>query len=176
MKNEEKTIKSNVIYKGKILTLNCDDVLAANGKPVKREIIHHHGGVCVLAVVDGKIPLVKQYRYAYGENIFELPAGKLEKDESPELAGLRELEEEVGLRAKALVSMGAIYPSCGYTNEIIHLYVAKDVIKVERHLDDDECIDVFYFSLDEIMQKIMDGEIKDAKTICLVLKYYQSLQ
>ena len=176
MKNEEKTIKTNVIYKGKILTLNCDDVLAANGKPVKREIIHHHGGVCVLAVVDGKIPLVKQYRYAYGETIFELPAGKLEKDESPVEAGIRELEEEVGLKAITLIDMGSIYPSCGYTNEIIHLYFAKDVTKVKRHLDDDEYIDVYYYSLDEIIEKIMNGEIKDAKTICLVLKYYQSLQ
>ena len=74
----EKTIKSNVIYDGKILRLNCDDV-EANGLIVKREIIHHHGGVCVLAIYEGKIAMVKQYRYAYGEEMFELPAGKLEK-------------------------------------------------------------------------------------------------
>ena len=176
MKKEEKTIKENVIYDGKILRLNCDDVLASNGLKVKREVVHHHGGVCVLAFVDGKIPLVKQFRYSYKEEMFELPAGKLEKDESAYDAGIRELEEEVGLRAESLTSYGAIYPSCGYTNEIIHLYVANNVTKHDRHLDADEDIDIYYFTLEEIIEKINSGEIKDAKTICLVLKYYQSIK
>ena len=87
----EKTIKSNVIYKGKILRLNCDDVLASNGEKVKREIIHHNGGVCVLAFYNNKIPLVKQYRYSYQEEMYELPAGKLEKGENSYDAGIREL-------------------------------------------------------------------------------------
>ena len=175
MKKEEKTIKSNVVYDGIIMRVNCDDVEAANGLKVKREIVHHRGGVCVLAVVDGKIPLVKQFRYAYGEEMLELPAGKLEKGEDSYLAGLRELEEEVGLKAESLTDFGEMYPSCGYTNEKIHLYLANNISKVERHLDADECIDVYYFSLDEILLKIKSNEIKDAKTICLVLKYYESI-
>ncbi len=175
MKKEEKTIKSNVVYDGIIMRVNCDDVEAANGLKVKREIVHHRGGVCVMAIVDGKIPLVKQFRYAYGEEMFELPAGKLEKGEDAYLAGLRELEEEVGLKAESLTDFGVMYPSCGYTNEKIHLYLANNITKVERHLDPDECIDVYYFSLDEILQKIKNNEIKDAKTICLVLKYYESI-
>lgn len=172
----EKTIKENVIYDGKILRLNCDDVLASNGVVTKREVIHHHGGVCVLAPVDGFIPMVKQFRYSYKEEMFELPAGKLEKDENAYDAGIRELEEEVGLKAESLTDMGAIYPSCGYTNEIIYLYVANNVIKTDRHLDADEDIDVYYFTLDEIIGKIKSGEIKDAKTICLILKYKESLK
>lgn len=175
MKKEEKTIKSNVVYDGIIMRVNCDDVEAANGLRVKREIVHHRGGVCVMAIVDGKIPLVKQFRYAYGEEMFELPAGKLEKGEDAYLAGLRELEEEVGLKAESLTDFGVMYPSCGYTNEKIHLYLANNITKVERHLDPDECIDVYYFSFDEILQKIKNNEIKDAKTICLVLKYYESI-
>lgn len=175
MKKEEKTIKSNVVYDGIIMRVNCDDVEAANGLKVKREIVHHRGGVCVMAIVDRKIPLVKQFRYAYGEEMFELPAGKLEKGEDAYLAGLRELEEEVGLKAESLTDFGVMYPSCGYTNEKIHLYLANNITKVERHLDPDECIDVYYFSLDEILQKIKNNEIKDAKTICLVLKYYESI-
>ena len=175
MKKEEKTIKSNVVYDGIIMRVNCDDVEAANGLKVKREIVHHRGGVCVMAIVDGKIPLVKQFRYAYGEEMFELPAGKLEKGEDAYLAGLRELEEEVGLKAESLTDFGVMYPSCGYTNEKIHLYLANNITKVKRHLDPDECIDVYYFSLDEILQKIKNNEIKDAKTICLVLKYYESI-
>lgn len=172
----EKTIKSNVIYKGKILRLNCDDVLASNGEIVKREIIHHNGGVCVLAFYNNKIPLVKQYRYSYQEEMYELPAGKLEKGENSYDAGIRELEEEVGLKADSLTSLGVMYPSCGYTNEKIYLYKANDVKQSKQHLDADEDIAVNYFSIDEILQMIDSGEIKDAKTICLMLKYLRTIQ
>ena len=172
----EKTIKSNVIYKGKILRLNCDDVLASNGEKVKREIIHHNGGVCVLAFYNDKIPLVKQYRYSYQEEIYELPAGKLEKNENSYDAGIRELEEEVGLKAESLTSLGVMYPSCGYTNEKIYLYKANNVKLSKQHLDSDEDITVNYFSIDEILQMIDSGEIKDAKTICLMLKYLRTIK
>ena len=170
MKKIEKTIKSNVVYDGKILRLNNDDVLV-NGKQVTREVVHHNGGVCILANVDGKIPMVKQYRYAYRKEMIELPAGKIDKGEKPYDAAIRELEEEVGLKAESLEELGMIYPSCGYTNEIIYLYVAKNVKKVPRHLDEDENIDIFYYSIDEIKKMIMSNEITDAKTICLVFKY-----
>ena len=170
MKKIEKTIKSNVVYDGKILRLNNDDVLA-NGKQVTREIVHHNGGVCILANVDGKIPMVRQYRYAYGMELLELPAGKIDKGEKPYNAAIRELEEEVGLKAESLEELGCMYPSCGYSNEIIYLYVAKNVTKVPRHLDADEDIDIVFYTIDEIKNMIMSGEIKDAKTICLVFKY-----
>ena len=170
MKKIEKTIKSNVVYDGKILRLNNDEVLA-NGKKVTREIVHHNGGVCILAVVGGKIPMVKQYRYAYGEELLELPAGKIDKGENPYHAAIRELEEEVGLKAEGLDELGMMYPSCGYTDEIIYLYAAKNVTKVPRHLDADEDIDVYFYTIEEIKKMIMSGEIKDAKTICLVFKY-----
>ena len=174
MNKEEKCLKSNVVYKGKILTLNCDDVLCSNGEQAKREIVHHRGGVTILAEVDGKIAFVKQYRYAYGEEVLELPAGKIEEGEEPLKSAERELTEETGLIADELVSFGEMYPSPGYTNEKIHLYKANNLSKVERHLDPDENIDVYYFSLDEVLEKIKNNEIKDAKTICLVLKYYES--
>ena len=87
---------------------------------------------------------------------------------------IRELEEEVGLKAESLTDFGEMYPSCGYTNEKIHLYKANNLSKVDRHLDPDENIDVYYFSLDEVLEKIKNNEIKDAKTICLVLKYNES--
>lgn len=175
-KKEEKTIKTNVVYDGIILSVNCDDVLAPNGLHVKREIIHHNGGVCILAMQDNKIAFVKQFRYAYGEEMFELPAGKLEKGEDSYHAGIRELEEEVGLKAESLTSFGSMYPSCGYTNEIIYLYKANNVTKVDRHLDADEDIDVYYFTLDEVIKMISDNIIKDAKTICLVFKYLNSIK
>ena len=174
MKKEEKTIKSNVVYDGKILRLNCDEVSLPNGGTSIREIIHHHGGVCILAFYNGKVPMVRQYRYSYQKEMYELPAGKLEKGEDSYQAGLRELEEETGLTAESLESYGFMYPSCGYTNEIIYLYKANNITKTQMHLDDDENIDVHYFSLDEIVEMIMKNEINDAKTICLVLKYLQN--
>ena len=175
MKKIEKTHKAKTVYDGKILRLNVDEVILPDGRLASREIIHHHGGVCVLAVVDGKIPLVKQFRYAYGEETLELPAGKLEKGENPYDAGIRELEEETGLKADSLTSFGFMYPSPGYTNEIIHLYVANSVRKTKMHLDDDEYIDVIYYSIDEIIDLIKQNVINDAKTISLVLKYHESI-
>ena len=176
MKKEEKTLKSNVIYDGRILRLNCDDVITSKGIKTKREVVHHHGGVCVLAMVNGKIPMVKQFRYSYGEEMFELPAGKLEKGEDSYKAGIRELEEEVGLKAEKLTSLGCMYPSCGYTNEIIYLYKAENVSKSQMHLDPDEDIDVYYFTLEEISNMILNNEIRDAKTICLIFKYKELLK
>lgn len=172
-KMKEKTIKSNVVYDGKILRLNNDDIECDNGVRATREIVHHNGGVCILAFKDNKVVMVKQYRYAFQEELLELPAGKLEKGEDPYHAGIRELEEEVGLKAESLASLGCIYPSCGYTNEIIYLYKANNVVEVKRHLDIDENIDIYYFTLDEVLEKIKSGEIKDAKTIGLILKYKQ---
>ena len=176
MKKEEKTLKKNLVYDGKIMRVYNDDVLAANNIKTTREIIVHKGGVCVLAVVDGKIPLVKQYRYAFGKEMYELPAGKLETNENPYEAGLRELEEEVGLKAESLTSFGFIYPSPGYTNEIDYFYVANKVTKTERHLDPDEDIDVTYFSLEKLLEMIESNEINDAKTISLILKYNESIK
>ena len=176
MKKEEKTLKSNVVYDGIILRVNCDDIICSNGVKAKREIIHHNGGVCVLAFVDNKIVMVRQFRYAYGEEMFELPAGKLEKGEDSYHAGIRELEEEVGLKAESLTSLGAMYPSCGYTNEIIYLYKAENVSKTSRHLDIDEDIDIYYFSVEEVIDMINNNKIKDAKTICLMFKYLQSVK
>lgn len=171
MKKEEITFKENVLYEGRILSLHCDEVVCPNGRHSKREVVHHRGGVCVLAIKDNKIALIRQFRYAYKEEMWELPAGKLEIGENPYDTGIRELIEEVGLKADKLIDLGQIYPTCGYSNEIIYLYLADNVQEVERHLDIDEVIDVYYFSKEEIIDLINKGEIKDAKTICAMMKY-----
>lgn len=173
---KEKTLKENIVYNGKILRLNNDDVECDNGAVATREIVHHNGGVCILAFVDNKVVMVKQYRYAFQEELLELPAGKLEKGENPYDAGIRELEEEVGFRAESLTSLGLMYPTCGYSNEIIYLYLANNLTKVNRHLDFDENIDIYYYSLDEVLEKIQSNEIKDAKTIILILKYINHIK
>ena len=174
MDKKEKCLKSNVIYKGKILTLNCDDVLCSNGEQAKREIVHHRGGVTILAEVEGKIAFVKQFRYAYGEEVLELPAGKIEEGEKPLKSAERELTEETGLIAEKLVSFGEMYPSPGYTNEKIYMYVAEGLKQGEQHFDRDEVLDVIYLSVEEIDKLVKDNTIKDAKTLCLLYKYFES--
>lgn len=171
----EKTIKKNYIYEGKILTLRCDDAILPNGCPCKREIIEHSGGSCVLYVENGCVLLVKQYRYAYGESIYEIPAGKLEKGEDPAVAAVRELEEEAGIRATSLQPLFVIYPTPGYTDEKIHIYWAKEGEKVQAHLDDDEFLDVEYIPLEKVKEMIQRGEIKDAKTLIALQAYFLSI-
>lgn len=175
MDEKEIAIKNNVIYEGKILTLNVDDVKCPNGNLTKREIVHHHGGVCVLANYEGYIYFVRQYRYAYDEFLLELPAGKLNKDEDPKVGGIRELEEETGLLAKDLIPMGVMYPSCGYSDEKIYLYLAKDVTKSHMHLDDDEFLDVIKFDIKTVKEMLDNNKINDAKTICLLYKFFNSV-
>lgn len=170
MSNFEKQIKENVIFDGKILKLVCDDVQLQNGAMAKREIVHHHGGAAVLLVDNGKVLLVKQFRYSYGKELYEIPAGKLEENEDEMIAAARELEEETGYRAK-LQHLMDIYPTPGYADEIIHIYLAKEFERAKQHLDENEFLDVVFKDLDEVEKMISNGEICDAKTVCAVLKY-----
>ena len=168
---KEKQLSSKLIYDGKVVKLYVDDVKCPNNNISKREIVKHNGGVCVLAIVDDKVILEKQYRYAYDEVLYELPAGKLEINEDSYVAGLRELEEETGYKAKSLINYGKMYPTCGYSNEIIYLYVAEGLSKSKRNLDEDEFIDIEFVEMDKVIEMINQGIIKDAKTICLISKY-----
>ena len=170
----EKKMDSQTIFQGKIITVYKDQVKCPNEKIATREIVRHHGGVGILATVDDKIILVKQFRYAYNQDTIEIPAGKLEYNEDSNLAGARELEEETGYSAKKLVPITQIYPTPGYCDEIIHLYEAKDVYKVENPLagDEDEFINVLFIPIDEAYQMVIDQKIKDSKTIIAIMKAY----
>ena len=165
MKYDEKTVSENYIYRGKILSLRCDDAVLPDGKPCKREIVEHAGGAAVLVRTDLGIALVRQFRYAYHEEIYEIPAGKLNLGEDPMAAAARELSEETGYSADRLKLLTALYPSPGYTNEKIYIYEAEGLHKGEDHLDDGEFLDVEYFSEQEVLTMIKEGKIKDAKTI-----------
>ena len=170
----EKTVSKNYLYKGKILTLRKDDALTADGKPCIREIIEHSGGACVLYVEDDKVLLVRQYRYAYGESIYEIPAGKLDKGEDPAVAAARELEEEAGLKAGRLEKLFVIYPTPGYTNEKIYLYRAFDCVKTKAHLDEGEFLDAVYLSIEKVKEMLKNGQIQDGKTIIALQAYFLS--
>ena len=170
----EKTVKKNYLYEGKILSLRKDDALTADGKPCIREIIEHSGGACVLYVEDDKVLLVRQYRYAYGESVYEIPAGKLDKGEDPAKAAARELEEEAGLKAGRLEKLFVIYPTPGYTNEKIYLYRAYDCQKVAAHLDEGEFLDVVYLPIEQAKEMLKNGQIQDGKTIIALQAYFLS--
>ncbi len=174
MEYVEKTVKKNYIYKGKILTLRKDDALLPDGSACIREIIEHSGGACALYVENDKVLLVRQYRYAYGESIYELPAGKLNVGEDPMLAAKRELEEETGIKASRLELLYVIYPTPGYTDEKVYIYRAFDGERVNRHLDEGEFVDVVWVSLDEAKDMLKRGEIKDAKTVIGLQAYFLS--
>ena len=172
----EKTIKKNYIYEGKILKLRRDEAELPNGEPCIREMVEHGGGASVLYIEDGKVLLVRQFRYAYGENIYEIPAGKLESGEDPMLAAKRELEEEAGVKAERLELLFVFYPTPGYTNEKIYIYQAFDCEKVNAHLDEGEFLDVEYIHIDKLYEMVMNGEIADGKTQIAILKAREILK
>ena len=167
----EKTIKKNVVYRGKIINVRCDDAQLPDGKPCKREMVEHPGGACVLYVRDGKILLVRQFRYVYGEELLEIPAGKLNPGEDPAVTAARELEEETGLCADSLRCMFVLYPTPGYTNEKIYIFEAMGVHSGKQHLDEGEFLNVEYIPVNEVLAMIDEGKIRDAKTIVAMLQY-----
>ncbi len=171
MKFFEKTVAKNYIYRGKILNLRRDDAELPDGKPCVREIVEHSGGAGILYVKDEKVLLVKQFRYAYGEEILEIPAGKLNKGEDPSLTAARELEEETGFYPEKTKHLFTIYPSPGYTDEKIYIYLAENVRQGKIHLDEGEFVSAEFYPLNEAEQMINDGRIKDAKTIIALQRY-----
>lgn len=167
----ERTTRKNYVYRGRILNVRCDDALLPNDEPCKREIVEHSGGAAVLCVKDGKIAFVRQYRYAYQKTLTEIPAGKLEFGEDPLAAARRELAEETGIYAENLKKIAEIYPSPGYTDEVIYVYFADGGKAAEQHLDEDEFLSVEWLSEEEAKRRLLDGEFRDAKT-AIALQYY----
>ena len=171
----EKEIQRTLIYDGKIMQVTREEVELENGEHAYREVVYHHGGVCILAVKDHQIILVKQFRYPNRIQTIEVPAGKLEKDEDPQDCAFRELEEETNNRARDMKFIMKVLPSPGYTSEWLYLYEAIDFEEVNDALasDDDEFIDIIKMDIDEAYQKVLDGEIVDAKTVIAIMYAYQ---
>lgn len=168
---KERTVKVNYVYEGKIVNLRCDEAALPDGRPCKREMVEHPGGASVLCVYEGKIALVRQFRYAYQEELLEIPAGKLERGEDPVRAAKRELEEETGLVAGELTPLFTLYPTPGYTNEKIYIYEASGVTAGRQHLDEGEFLNVVFLPVEEVARMIEKGEIRDAKTIVAVQSF-----
>lgn len=167
----EKTISTHEIYNGRIIHVKEDTVLLANGETAGRELVIHNGGVGVIAIdVDENVLLVRQYRKPYDQDVIEIPAGKLEKGENPMEAGLRELREETGYSAKKITPLGKCYPTPGYCSEVIHLFLAQELIWQGQELDQGEFVEVIKMPFSQLCKMISDNEIYDAKTIIAALK------
>lgn len=174
---EEKTVSSKEIYKGKIISVKVDEIALPDGGIATRELVDHPDGVGVVAVTeDNQVILVKQYRKAIETAIYEIPAGKVDKGEAHRECGIRELEEETGLKAKTFEYLGFIYPSPGFMNEKTHIYLATDLYDGRVNRDPDEYLDVVKMPLYELEEKILKNEIKDAKTVAGVLKAVRILE
>ena len=167
----EKMVTSQQVFKGRILDVRVDKVALPNGRQSTREIVHHPGGVAILALDgEGRVLTVTQYRYAYGKMLLEIPAGKLEPGEDPREAAVRELREETGAVAGCFEPLGEIYPSPGYCDEIIRLYLARDLTFGDTDPDEDEFLTLWPIPFPQMVEKILAGEITDAKTVAAVLK------
>lgn len=174
---EEKTISSERVYSGHIINVRVDTVEMPDGKTAFRDIAEHPGGVGVLAITEkNKIILVKQYRKPIEKAVYEIPAGKIDRGEEPLSCGVRELEEETGFKAREFISLGYMYPSPGFTDEVTHIYMARGLYKGEINPDEDEYLDIEEFDIDDVKQMIMNNEINDAKTVFAFFKGLEHLK
>ena len=175
---EEKFVSRKEIFDGHVLHVVCDTIELPNGKEATREICLHNGAVAVIPILpDGRVIMERQYRYAHGAVMLEIPAGKLDSaDEIPAEAAARELREETGALAGKMTYLGEIVASPALVSEVIRLYLAEDLTFGERELDEDEFLDVEYIPLSELKDMVMRGEIPDGKTQIAVLKACEILK
>lgn len=166
---EEKTMKTEKIYDGKVVNLRVDTVELPDKKYSKREIVEHPGAVGIIAITDQEeLIIVKQYRKPVEKFLLEIPAGKLELNEEPRETGIRELKEETGYEPGNLEYVFEFYPSPGITTEKIHLFIATDLRPGERQLDDGEFVEVEKIAIKELKRKLKRGEILDSKTVIAI--------
>ncbi|MBX3064305.1 MAG: NUDIX hydrolase [Anaerolineae bacterium] len=173
----EKTLNSESIYSGRVIKLQVDSVELPNGQTSKREVIKHPGAVAMVPIdSDGRVIMVEQYRYTIGKMTLEIPAGTLKPDEDVVVCAERELQEETGYKPGKLVKLGAIYLAPGYSTELIHLFLATQLVESPLNMDEDEFIEVKRLSFSEIIAQIAEGKIQDAKTISAIMMARQKLE
>ncbi|MGR3311133.1 MAG: NUDIX domain-containing protein [Candidatus Brocadiales bacterium] len=166
----EKTLSTEVIYKGKKVLFQRDAVELESGRKTQREFITHPGSAAIIPILpDRRIIIIKQYRYAVKNTLYEIPAGTIEAGETPIQCAHRELEEETGYTASGLEKLIQFYTSPGISNELMHLFLAKDLKKVNEKPSSDETLEVIEVTMNDALEMIKNGNIIDAKTICGIL-------
>jgi ADP-ribose pyrophosphatase len=169
--NEPSVVSSRLVYEGRIFDVSVDRVLLPHGREARMEVVRHDGSVVLLPLTDdGRLLLVRQYRHAVGRFLWELPAGSLEADEDPESAAVRECQEELGLIPSRIKRLQTLYPTPGFCTEAMTFFQVADLRPPgpdDRavHQDEDESIEVAPFTIDEIRERIVAGEILDLKTV-----------
>jgi len=167
---QEEVIRSERIFQGRVVNLRVDTVQLPNGKVSQREVVEHRGAVAIVPLLnDDTVLMIRQFRLAVNEVLLEVPAGTLEPGEPPEVCAARELEEETGYRAGTLRKLFSQYLAPGYSQEILHVFLAKDLEKTAQHTEDDESVEVVPVPLSRAVDMVLSGEIRDAKTIASLL-------
>jgi ADP-ribose pyrophosphatase len=170
----EKTLESRRIHEGRIINLREDTVELSNGSTSKREIVEHKGAVCVLPVLpDGRVIMVRQFRKPCEEALLEIPAGGLNAGEDPADCAKRELQEETNQDAGSITHLFSCFLAPGYSTELIHCYIAEDLIETQGTPDEDELLNVEIYTLEELLPMCDDGRIKDAKTLAAIGALYR---
>lgn len=173
----EKTMGSETIFEGRVIRVKRDTVELPNGSTATREVVEHPGGVAIVPVDDeGNVYMVRQYRYPLGRLCLEIPAGKLDYGESHKECGLRELSEETGMETDNFVYLGVFCPSPGFSQELIHIYLATRLHQKSMHLDEDEFLEVEKYPLHELIGMIHEGKIQDGKTVIGLLMAKEILE
>jgi ADP-ribose pyrophosphatase len=167
----ERCTSTTRVFDGRILNLRVDEVVFDDGLQTTREVVEHRGASVIIPLLENKhVILVRQYRYAIGRELLEIPAGTCEDGEPPETCARRELQEETGYSCDELEKVLECYVAPGYSTEKIYFYLARGLRRIEHTPDEDERITVVPLSITETLSKIRNGEICDAKTICAVFR------
>jgi ADP-ribose pyrophosphatase len=167
---KESTVSSETVYDGTFLDVRKDIVNLPDGNTSTREWINHPGAACVIPIMsDGKLALIKQYRYPVQSTMIELPAGKLDIGEKPEVCAIRELEEEIGYLADKLTFVTKIHPAIGFANEEMWIFLAEKLVKSQKKTDHDEFVELMPTSIEDAIRMVWNGAITDVKTIIGVL-------
>lgn len=170
MASNERTIRSEIVYEGKIFNIRQHLVELEDGKQSTRDVLEHNGASVIIAIKDnGNILLVKQYRKALERFMYELPAGRIDPGETPQDAAARELREETGYTASSIEHLLDYIPACGYSSEKLHIYVCRGLIPGETDFDETEDLDTLEYSAEELMEMILNGRIEDGKTMAGLL-------
>ena len=167
-----KLIDKKIVYNGDFLKMRVDEIKLPNEKISSMEFIEHSDAACVLAIDDdNNILMVKQYRYPISQIMYEVPAGKMDENETPIECANRELEEETGYKAEKLELIGEIYTAPAYSTEKIYIYLASGLTQGKVNLDDDEFLECEKINFEKVLNMILNNEIDDAKTQIAILKY-----
>jgi len=172
MDRTEKFLSSNILYSGSIITLRLDQVELPSGKTARREVAGHSPAVGLIPVLDnGNVLLVRQFRYAVGKELLEIPAGIVEKGEDTKEASLRELQEETGYTASSLEKIAEFYTSPGFSDELLIVYLATGLSESRLDPDDDEFIELVEVPPKKLIEMLRTGELSDGKTLSALSLY-----